>query len=158
MAADYISPPCPCPACTEKREHNKQTKYAIHIGQDPEASTDEEKEPMRQTFRLPEGEEMNKEQELKEQYFTLRYVLNQAFKQASEGKGKDRHAIDAPFEEQKSCHIARQVGIGYPIGQAVKKAIESQRLDIDAAQKEILGAIVYLSMAHIILDEQREET
>ena len=91
---------------------------------------------------------------MSDNYFMLRNTLDKAYKQAAEGKGKDRHATDVPFEEQKSCQIARQVGLGYPLGQAVKKAIESQRLPRDAAMKEILGAIIYLSMAYIIIEEE----
>jgi hypothetical protein len=91
-------------------------------------------------------------------YNKLERVLTRAKGQASEGKGKQRHAKEGePFEKQKICEITRRVGIGYPLGQAIKKTIESKRLPRGADVEELLGAINYLAAAIIILEEWSEE-
>lgn len=81
-------------------------------------------------------------------YKVLKDVLDKALKQASEGKGKERHATDNPFQDQPICVITQQVGQGYPLGQAIKKLIESQRLPQDMARAEMLGAINYIAAAY----------
>ena len=86
-------------------------------------------------------------------YISLRYVLELAVDQAANGKGKERHANGEPFDQQKICKISRAVGIGFALGQALKKAEESVRLDKEAALREILGAINYLAAAYIVLNE-----
>ena len=75
-------------------------------------------------------------------------------RQAADGKGHERHVTNTavPFEPQKSCAITRGVGLGYPIGQAIKKSEESLILG-DRGPAELLGAMVYLAMAHIIMTE-----
>lgn len=85
-------------------------------------------------------------------YARLREVLHQAFLQASEGKGRVRHGSDKVFEDQVSGRITDEVGPGYPVGQAVKKALESGRLEKDAAVRELLGSINYLALAIIKLE------
>lgn len=88
------------------------------------------------------------------EYQALLGVFSAAFNQASEGKGKDRHAnSDEPFEKQKICEITRRVGLGFPLGQAIKKAEESLRLG-HRGPAEILGAINYLAAAYIVLQEE----
>ena len=86
-------------------------------------------------------------------YISLRYVLELAVDQAANGKGKERHANGEPFDQQKICKISRAVGVGFALGQALKKAEESVRLDKDAGLREILGAINYLAAAYIVLNE-----
>ena len=87
-------------------------------------------------------------------YASLRRVLDLAWQQAANGKGRERHAKDGePFEQQKICEIARRVGLGFPIGQAVKKAEESVGLGIGAGIRENLGAINYLAAAVIVMEE-----
>lgn len=87
------------------------------------------------------------------QYASLTFVLNEAFQQASGGKGKERHANDGePFEEQKICTITRSVGLGYPLGQAMKKTEESLRLGVRGLP-ELLGAINYLCAGYIVMKE-----
>ncbi len=86
----------------------------------------------------------------------LRYVLNLAYHQAMEGKGKERHADNLPFLCQAWHSITRAVGVGFPTGQALKKMHESQRLSKEAAIKELLGAINYLSMAVIAKMEEKQ--
>jgi len=76
-------------------------------------------------------------------YHSLRKVLDMAFMQASSGKGYERHAKNEPFEKQIMMQITNSVGVGFPLGQAMKKIDESMRLERDAAVRELLGAIVY---------------
>jgi len=76
-------------------------------------------------------------------YHSLRKVLDMAFMQASSGKGYERHAKNEPFEKQIMMQITNSVGVGFPLGQALKKIDESMRLERDAAVRELLGAIVY---------------
>lgn len=84
-------------------------------------------------------------------YATLRAILNDAFAQAASGKGKERHARDLPFNKQPMLETTRLVGVGFPLGQAIKKAGEAagmvERGQYDAAEAECLGAINYLAGA-----------
>lgn len=86
-------------------------------------------------------------------YYSLRYVLKMALEQASVGKGKERHANDKPFDRQPMMEIGRMVGPGFCLGQAIKKAQEASRMEPDAAQRELLGAINYLAGAYLLLEE-----
>jgi len=61
---------------------------------------------------------------------------------------------ETPFDRQPICEIARMVGPGYCLGQAMKKAQESARLPRDRAEAELLGAINYLAAAVIVLRER----
>jgi len=91
-------------------------------------------------------------------YEKLADVLVRAYAQASEGKGKERHAAAGePFHEQVICIGARKFGVGSMLYQAFKKAEESQRLPLDAAKRELFGGIVYLAAAVIELDRQEAE-
>jgi len=83
-------------------------------------------------------------------YESLERVLQMAYVQASTGKGHERHGDDRPFEKQISFVIEKHVA-SYLLGQAVKKIIESQRLDKQAAIRELLGAINYIAMRIIAL-------
>ena len=87
-------------------------------------------------------------------YDPLRHVLQLAFDQAAKGKGKERHATDKPFLEQPIMEIARMVGPGYQLGQAMKKTQEASRLPNDRARAELLGAINYLAAAYLLLEER----
>ena len=90
-------------------------------------------------------------------YRSLYFVLLNALEQAANGKGKDRHQKNnEPFEEQPICSIARRVGIGFPLGQAMKKIDEAARMEQEAAVNELLGAINYLAAAVIVLRELSE--
>lgn len=94
-----------------------------------------------------------------EGYVNLYDTLVRAFNQAAYGKGKERHANNRPFEKQPILEIARMVGIGYPLGQAMKKTQETITLQKirgeDAAIAELYGAINYLAAAVILLEEQK---
>ena len=80
-------------------------------------------------------------------------VLMEAYKQASEGKGKERHGNDLPFEEQPMQTMSQLLGSNKGcLFQAMKKIQESTRMEKDAAVRELLGAIVYLAGAVIYLE------
>jgi hypothetical protein len=81
-------------------------------------------------------------------YGSLQNVLDEAFKQAAEGKGKERHANDDKYEDQ-IMFIIEKLDLGFMRSQAIKKIIESKRL-IDIGKKEqavtdLLGAINYIA-------------
>lgn len=83
-------------------------------------------------------------------YESLASVLHMAYDQAASGKGKERHAIDLPFDQQPMQMASRLAGSHDGlIYQAIKKASESQRMPHDRAVKELLGAINYLAGAII---------
>lgn len=88
-------------------------------------------------------------------YFELARVLGLALQQASGGKGAQRHGQGKPFDRQPMLEISRMLN-GSPIGcmyQAIKKTQEASRMDVDAAQRELLGAINYLAGAYLLLEE-----
>lgn len=94
---------------------------------------------------------------LDEKYTCLWNVLKQAFDQASSGKGQERHGNGKYFRDQPMFSIANMLGSNhFMIGQAVKKAQESTRMDKDRAIKELLGSIVYMAGAVIYLENQGE--
>ncbi|MFW6178679.1 MAG: hypothetical protein ACOC43_10000 [Desulfohalobiaceae bacterium] len=90
-------------------------------------------------------------------YETLARVLQDALDQAQMGKGLRRHAAGEPFSQQEICANTRAVGLGYPLGQARKKAREAKRLfeteGLDPAVAECLGAINYLAAAVLVMRE-----
>lgn len=88
-------------------------------------------------------------------YESLRSILNRAFDQAAFGKGAERHADQKPFDEQPMQRLCDAYGVGFALGQAGKKAEESQRLAHDAAVRELLGAIVYLAGAILHLERRK---
>lgn len=88
-----------------------------------------------------------------EGYYALFSVLNDALNQAQNGKGAERHGNGLSFTDQPALTISRAVGLGFPLGQAMKKIQECQRMDTDAAKRELLGAINYLAAAILFLDE-----
>lgn len=87
-------------------------------------------------------------------YTTLRDILNEAYDQAATGKGKDRHANDRPWSAQPIAEIGRMVGVGFNLGQAMKKLQEASRMEGEAAVRELLGAIVYAASAIMLIREQ----
>lgn len=90
-------------------------------------------------------------------YVALGRVLDAAYNQAAAGKGKERHANNKPFDRQPIMEIARMVGVGYQLGQAMKKAQEASgmlsREQPERAQAELLGAINYLAAAYLVIEE-----
>ena len=86
-------------------------------------------------------------------YESLATVLQAALDHAQTGKGRERHANGKTFEGQPILTIQELVGPGYALGQAIKKAQESQRLPMPQAEADLLGAINYL--AAVILYRRR---
>ena len=91
-------------------------------------------------------------------YESLARVLHRAYDQAAKGKGAERHACSRPFTEQPMQSISdllgSETGLLY---QAMKKIQESQRLDEDAAIRELLGAINYIAGAIIFKEGKQGE-
>lgn len=85
------------------------------------------------------------------EYERLARILRLAFEQSAFGKGKERHATGPtgfkPWLDQPINTIGRMVGPGYAAGQVQKKVQEAVTMHgnsrTDAAQQEVLGAIVY---------------
>ena len=90
---------------------------------------------------------------IKRAYYDLFSILRKALDQAQDGKGSERHGNGMSFVDQPAMTITRAVGRGFPLGQAMKKIQESQRMDDDAAKRELLGAINYLAAAILSFDE-----
>lgn len=91
-----------------------------------------------------------------EGYKELERILEMALVQAAEGKGKDRHACDLPFDEQPIIKIQEFVGSGFATGQAMKKIQESTRMPKDRKVTELLGAIVYLAGAICYIEKEED--
>ena len=88
-----------------------------------------------------------------EGYDCLGDVLARAYEQAAVGKGAERHASGKPFDDQPMQHLIELYGIGFALGQAGKKMQEAQRMDKDAAVRELLGAINYIAGTIIYLEK-----
>lgn len=92
-------------------------------------------------------------------YGPLATVLKAAYDQAASGKGKERHARGKPFHKQPIMEISRMVGTGYTTGQAMKKLQEANAMaargELEAAQREALGAINYAAAFYLVLKEQQ---
>lgn len=90
-------------------------------------------------------------------YCSLARIFSEAVRQASVGKGKERHAEEhEDFEDQIILEITRRLEkspVGYPLGQAVKKIYETVRLDKEAGINELYGALNYVAAAIIRLKE-----
>lgn len=80
-------------------------------------------------------------------YEKLRDVMYRSYEQAAVGKGVERHANGKPFHEQPIAIGIQHFGVGGALFQAFKKMEEAQRLPVEAAVKELLGAMVYISAA-----------
>ena len=89
--------------------------------------------------------------DLASRYGELRRVLQDAWEQASSGKGHERHDDGREFQDQLICYIGQQLeSTDFQVGQVVKKAIESTRLGDEAAIRELLGVINYAAAAVIL--------
>lgn len=98
---------------------------------------------------------MNKHRPTYPGYGELERVLDDALRQAAAGKGKERHANDLPFQEQKIMRISEGLnsaeGLRY---QVCKKTMESAGMDKAAAIREMHGAIVYAAATILFLEKQ----
>ena len=88
------------------------------------------------------------------EYHKLIDVLFRSLKQASQGKGKERHDVFGDnFEDQPIMWIEKHFK-SFQLGQAVKKIHESQTLSKERAIAELLGAINYLAAKVIDLENK----
>jgi hypothetical protein len=111
------------------------------------------------TADLPVGSVSPYKEEQKEAvggYEELENVLQRALHQASEGKGKERHAQGLAFEDQPMLQISRFLGTEQGMAfQACKKIQESHRLPTTERKvAELLGAINYIAGMVIMLEEE----
>jgi hypothetical protein len=91
-------------------------------------------------------------------YGSLRVVLEEAFKRASCGKGKERHARGKEkFEDQWILRGARIYGSGGLYFQINKKLEESFKMSGEQRVNELLDCINYCAAAIILEREQREK-
>jgi hypothetical protein len=96
---------------------------------------------------------MKKQQVLVSPYLELHRTLIEAYKRASEGKGRERHATDNNFLDQPIITEGKHFGISPHLYQIRKKALEVLRMEKDAAQRELLDIIVYAAAAYLVLKE-----
>ena len=82
-----------------------------------------------------------------DRYTGLKGILHDAFLRAAVGKGSDRHGNDKDFEEQPILRIQEMVGRGFVLGQIIKKASESAKMEGKAFDDEMLDVIVYAAGA-----------
>lgn len=87
-------------------------------------------------------------------YAILSDILGEAYGQAATGKGKERHANGRPWSAQPIAEIGRMVGVGFNLGQAMKKLQEASRMEGETAARELLGAIVYAASAIMLIREK----
>lgn len=91
-------------------------------------------------------------------YEPLAKVLELAFDQSANGKGRQRHGRGKRFLDQPIFGISRMVGLGGLTYQIMKKAQEATSMNHDgkpeAAQAELLGVMVYAAAAHILITEE----
>lgn len=82
-----------------------------------------------------------------EGYEQLADVLKAAYDQAAKGKGKERHANDLPFHEQRMQTISGLLGSDSGMAfQAIKKLTEGLQFDDnERRERELLGAINYIA-------------
>ena len=89
----------------------------------------------------------------KHPYHKLAYHLMEAFLQAAEGKGHERHANELPFHQQRMQSISQGLksakGMGF---QVCKKTEEGLDMGRDAALHELHGAMVYAAGACIYVE------
>lgn len=92
-------------------------------------------------------------------YERLAAVLVDAHNQAAYGKGKERHANDLPFHEQRMQTISRAMNSPHGIAfQVQKKLLEGLEMKDPAARRhELLGALVYLAGLIVYLDDQARD-
>ena len=86
----------------------------------------------------------------------LELIFADAVAQATTGKGQRHGGDNTPFYEQAWVHLANVHGHRFLTGQAEKKLIEATvsghaASDLEAYEREVLGAIVYLGMALLYL-------
>lgn len=95
----------------------------------------------------------------KDGYKELFQVLIDALNRAQNGKGAQRHQRSSePFVEQPIMQITNHLGEGFPLGQAVKKIFEVEKLDtVEDSVNELLDAINYIAAAVLYLRNMGEQ-
>jgi hypothetical protein len=93
---------------------------------------------------------------VKDGYYPLFDMLMKALDQSQNGKGNERHNVNPkPFVDQPIMSIPRLLnhdsGVFF---QAIKKIQEAQNLSPDRAEREYLGAIVYIAAGILLLKEK----
>jgi hypothetical protein len=90
-------------------------------------------------------------------YERLVSVLKMAHDQAAGGKGKERHANDKPFHEQRMLSISHELGSPYGMAyQACKKISEGLQLgNFERTVAELLGAINYTAGIVVYLQDKQ---
>lgn len=90
-----------------------------------------------------------------EGYDELAIILRDAFKQASEGKGRERHANDLPFDQQPMQTLSdvfdSDKGMAFQVVKKLREGLDMP--EFDRLERELLGSIVYT--AGIILWHKR---
>lgn len=78
----------------------------------------------------------------------LQTVLDDVIEQVTHGKGQRHGGATTDFLEQPWVHYSKMHGRGFLTGQAAKKLEEAaSRLNGEAFEREVLGAIAYAAMA-----------
>lgn len=91
------------------------------------------------------------------QYGELNEILDRAYDQAANGKGKERHSNGLFFEDQPMQTISDLLGTNHGLlFQAMKKIQESTRMESDKAVHELLGAINYIAGAILYLEKKEK--
>lgn len=86
-------------------------------------------------------------------YLDFKAVFNAAITQATKGKGQRHGGDKTPFLEQPWVRLYKTHGLGFLLGQADKKYHEAcGKENKEDAEREFLGAIVYLGMALLVLE------
>ena len=90
-----------------------------------------------------------------EGYDELAVILRDAFLQASEGKGRERHANDLPFDQQPMQSLSdvfdSDKGMAFQVVKKLREGLDMP--EFDRLERELLGSIVYT--AGIILWHKR---
>jgi len=94
-------------------------------------------------------------------YELLANILTDAFEQSAKGKGRERHGLGDPWDEQPIITLGREFGIGGTNFQAAKKMREAQKMaergEFGAAERELLGSIVYAAASIALVREAAEK-
>lgn len=90
-------------------------------------------------------------------YERLAAILQAALDQAQRGKGKERHANDRPFHEQRMQTLSDALNSAKGMAfQACKKVTEGvDHPTFEQQEKELLGAIVYIGGMVVWLQRHR---
>ena len=80
-------------------------------------------------------------------YNFMNIIFKWCYREASAGKGFKRHGSNVPFQHQITYTIMNSQGVGFALGQAMKKLDESKRLPKKKKIKELIGAINYIVFA-----------